>query len=177
MKYLNEDQLERFQKSVKKKGNLRDILIFELMIYFGLRVSEALNITISHIDFQNHEIVIKGLKDGTKKTYSNVSEKLLRKLKKYISEYDIENHLFSISRVCVYKIFKRYLRSAKLPDHFSPHSLRHSCAFYMVQHGFSPYEIKNWLRHKSILSTQIYFETIQFENQGVQMSKMFDYSL
>ena len=69
MKYLNENQLERFQKVVKKKGNLRDILIFELMIYFGLRVSEALNITTSHIDFENKEIVIKGLKDGTKKTY------------------------------------------------------------------------------------------------------------
>lgn len=173
MKYLNESQWEKFQRVLKKSGNLRDSLLFELTIYFGLRVSELLNLRVSHIDFQNREITIQGLKDGTKRTYASVNEKLMRKLAKYIKEYEIENQLFVITRQCVYKRFKRYLRKAKLPNHFSPHSLRHSCVLLMIRNGSSPYEVRNWLRHKSILSTQKYFETIQFENQGAQMSKMF----
>lgn len=173
MKYLNESQLERFNKTLKRSGNLRDILIFELTIYFGLRVSELLNLRVSHIDFTNQQLTIQGSKGGYKRTYANVSEKLLKKVAKYIKEFEIEDQLFMISRQSIYKLFKKYLRSAKIDGRFSPHSLRHSTAFLMIRNGASPYEVRNWLRHKSIMSTQVYFENIAFENLGGKVSKMF----
>lgn len=172
IKYLNEVQLEKFNKTLKRSGHLRDILLFELVLKFGLRVSEALQIRIDDVNFESQEIVIRALKRGYRKTY-HIDAKLLKKISKYISEYDIDDQLFSISRVCVYKNFKRHLRRAKLPNSFTVHSLRHTTAFYMVRKGFSPYEVKSFLRHKSILSTQVYFEGIAFENLSGKVGKMF----
>ena len=172
MKYLNHEQLSSFLTALKRGKNLRDQVIFELMLYLGLRVSELLNIHSDDINFESREIVIQGLKGGRRRTYTQVNEKLMRKLKKYVRSVS-DDRLFDISRQGVYKAFRRYVRSAQLSSHFSPHSLRHTTAMLMVKKGQSPFEIMGWLRHRSILSAQVYFENVRFERQSSEMSTLF----
>ena len=51
------------------------------------------------------------------------------------------------------KAFKRILKAAGLPRHFSPHSLRHTFASLLLQHGESPAYVQRQLGHASIQLT------------------------
>jgi integrase len=51
------------------------------------------------------------------------------------------------------KAFKRVLKDAALPGHFSPHCLRHSYASLLLQAGESPAYVQRQLGHASIQLT------------------------
>jgi len=53
----------------------------------------------------------------------------------------------------VRKVFARVLAKAKLPGHFSPHSLRHSFASILLSEGVSPAYVQRQLGHASIKLT------------------------
>ena len=53
----------------------------------------------------------------------------------------------------VAKTFKRVLKAAELPLHFSPHCLRHSFASLLLQQGESPAYVQRQLGHASIQLT------------------------
>ena len=51
------------------------------------------------------------------------------------------------------RVFRRVLKRAKLPEHFSPHSLRHTFASLLLQQGESPVYVQRQLGHSSIKLT------------------------
>ena len=51
------------------------------------------------------------------------------------------------------KAFSKVLKAAALPGHLSPHSLRHSFASQLLQHGESPAYVQRQLGHASIKLT------------------------
>ena len=53
-------------------------------------------------------------------------------------------------------MFVRLLKRAKLPNHFTPHSLRHTFASYMAMSGASLREIAELLGHSTIHMTMLY---------------------
>jgi integrase len=53
----------------------------------------------------------------------------------------------------VRRVFVRLLKRAKLPLHFSPHSLRHTFASLLLQQGESPVYVQRQLGHASIRLT------------------------
>jgi hypothetical protein len=53
----------------------------------------------------------------------------------------------------VRRVFVRLLKRAKLPLHFSPHSLRHTFASLLLQQGESPVYVQRQLGHASIKLT------------------------
>ncbi len=82
MKYLNQDQLSSFFKTVRQSNSLRDEVAFSLMLFLGLRVGELVKIRIEDINFQSKQIEIRGLKNGRTRTYS-LDARLWRKLLKF----------------------------------------------------------------------------------------------
>jgi integrase len=58
-----------------------------------------------------------------------------------------------LDRHNVDKAFKRALKAATLPAHFSPHALRHSFASLLLQQGESPTYVQRQLGHASIQLT------------------------
>jgi len=50
-------------------------------------------------------------------------------------------------------VFVRLLKRAKLPNHFTPHSLRHTFASQLLQQGESPAYVQRQLGHASIKLT------------------------
>src|SRR5262249_61380176 len=49
--------------------------------------------------------------------------------------------------------FKRVLRAAHLPEHFTPHSLRHSYASILISDGVSPAYVQRQLGHATYTLT------------------------
>lgn len=67
------------------------------------------------------------------------------------------------------RIIKEHLNKVTSPgQRISAHSLRHTTAFTALQHGTGIMEVKNMLRHKSINTTQIYADHLQFANRQLE---------
>jgi integrase/recombinase XerD len=60
-KYLTQDELKRFFAAIDSP---RDRALFGLIYHYGLRVSEALMLTVDDVNFRNHRITIRRLKNG-----------------------------------------------------------------------------------------------------------------
>ena len=67
--------------------------------------------------------------------------------------------------------FKRVLKVAGLPLHFSPHSLRHSFASLLLQQGESPVYVQRQLGHASItLTVDLYGRWLPMGNKAARGS-------
>jgi len=172
-KYLNESQLKAFRQALKKGKNLRDEVMMELTLYLGLRVSELVAIRLSDIEEESRQITIQGKKGGRRRSYPEIEEGLWTKLTRYIKRAKIEDALFPITDQSAKNVFKKYAKLAGLSSDYSIHSLRHTIAMMKAKRGDSPIKIMLWLRHRSISSTQQYFEQTIFENEAEQMNELF----
>ncbi len=187
MKYLDEDQLSRFFQMVDKGKDRRDMFLFRLVLFAGLRVSEAAQIRLEDLNLDSYEISIQGLKNGRRKTY-NMSGHLFFKLEHYLKlrsrpRYAKRGNPFlfpsqryhdePVSAQMIKNRFKKYAEIAGLNGDFSVHSLRHSCGIIHARNGESPIVIMLWLRHRNINSTQIYFEQLRDEELNSRAKQSF----
>ncbi len=60
-KYLTQDELKGFFAVIDSP---RDRALFGLIYHYGLRVGEALMLTVDDVNFKNHQITIRRLKNG-----------------------------------------------------------------------------------------------------------------
>jgi len=172
-KYLNESQLKVFRQALRKGKSLRDEVMMGLCLYLGLRVSELVDIQMSDIEPDARQITVQGKKGGRKRSYAEIEEGLWTKLMRYIKRAKIKDALFPITDQSAKNIFKKYAKLAGLSNDFSIHSLRHTIAMMKAKRGDSPIKIMLWLRHRTITSTQQYFEQAIFENEAEQMNELF----
>jgi len=184
LKYLNQQELERFFRAVDKERNRRDEFLFRLILFLGLRVSEACQIKMKDMNFESYQIAIHAVKNGRSRVY-DINGRLWRRLKRWLRERKDFNgknpYLFPstqlydapLSEQTVKMSFKRYAKQAGLNSDFSIHSLRHSCGIAMARAGESPISIMLWLRHKSIQSTQVYFEQLVDEEMNTRAKQHF----
>jgi len=169
IKYLNDDQLERFMKEVRESR--RDDFLFSLMLYVGARVAEISNLKLEDFNGESNQVVIRGVKSGNTRVYT-LPGKLWKKYERWLKERakikdsDKNPYLFvtshgyydsPISRDGVQWLFKDHAKKAGL-EGFSAHSLRHTTAIQRVRAGHSAVRIQKWLRQKQLTSTLKYFD-------------------
>ncbi len=144
----------------------RNKAMLELLYGTGLRISELINLTLHNVDFTNCVIRVNG--KGSKERIIPLGEYSMKALQDYLPEreklekkvrYDqlfLNNHGKPITRQGFFKILKKLLLEKGLNPNVSPHTLRHSFATHLLNHGADLRSIQEMLGHSDIATTKIY---------------------
>ena len=144
----------------------RDKAMLELMYATGLRVSELLNLTLNDIDFEN--CIVRCMGKGKKERIIPIGEYVLDSMKKYLEKRPklylmkrddhlfLNNHGKGLSRSSFFKMIKHRLKLCNINIDISPHTLRHSFATHMIEHGSDLRVVQELLGHSDISTTRIY---------------------
>ncbi len=145
----------------------RNKAMLELLYATGIRVSELVNLTRNDIDLEN--ALLRTIGKGSKERIVPIGEYAIRYLSIYLLEYrsqllkrDYNDYLFlnnhgkKLTRQGFFKIMKERAKEAGIKKELSPHTLRHSFATHLLNHGADLRSIQELLGHSDISTTQIY---------------------
>lgn len=151
---------------VNDKYTARNKAMLELMYSSGLRISELINLRISNISVS--EALVRIFGKGSKERIVPIGDCALNALNTYIFNYrqkllkQNSDYLFlsvrgtKMSRQAFFKIIKQIAIEKNIKTDISPHTLRHSFATHMLNHGADLRIIQELLGHSDISTTQIY---------------------
>lgn len=183
-KYLNLEQAKQIQTIFNRQNSkfyLRNNTIISLFLSTGMRVGELISINVLDVNFKDNSILIIGKGNVERKVYFN--ELCKKRLKQYlkfrnkiIKEKNIkENALFinkNGNRLGIRGVEDICRKAYKLigieEDGYSVHTLRHTAATIMYKHTNSDILlVKQFLGHKSLLSTEIYTHIVNEEIRDI----------
>ena len=153
--------------------NIKHKAILMVAYSAGLRVSEIVNLKIADIDSGRMQIRISSAK-GNKDRYTLLSDKTLGVLRTYFKAYKPKEWLFEgaarqqYSVRSVQKILKVSARAAGIQKAISIHTLRHSFATHLLEHGTDIRYIQGLLGHGNVKTTEIY---THISNQAMSQIK------
>lgn len=165
-KFLNQAEIEMLlsQPDVSTELGLRDRAILELMYASGLRVSEAVSLTMNDVDLDLGILTTTG--KGSKTRRVPVGSSAVEWLRSYLAtrrkkeNIEVQNLFVTplgrpINRQIVYLFIRDYAEKCGLQG-VSPHTLRHSFATHMIQNRADIRSVQQMLGHSDISTTQIY---------------------
>lgn len=144
----------------------RNKAMLELLYGTGMRVSELCSLTLHDIDLEN--CVVRCIGKGNKERIIPIGEYALEALKNYLNwrssmckgfQTDalfLNNHGRPITRVGFFKNLKAILEKQGIQKNVSPHTLRHSFATHLLEHGADLRSIQELLGHSDLSTTRIY---------------------
>ncbi|MDE3124850.1 MAG: tyrosine recombinase, partial [Bacteroidota bacterium] len=149
------------QIDVSTAEGTRNKAIIETMYSCGLRVSEVINLNISHVYFDVEFIRIIG--KGNKERLVPIGAPALKYIQLYLStirkhipiQKGYEDILFlnrrgkGLSRVMIFYIIKELVEKAGIQKNISPHTFRHSFATHLIEGGADLRAIQDMLGHES----------------------------
>lgn len=182
IKYLSQKELKKFFDIIEKtKDNnklyLRDLLIFNLMYYLALRVSEVGNLLFDDYNSLNNTIYIRRLKGSNNNTLK-LDEKRLKILKKYIRDYNINTwyllktkNWWKLNRFAINSILKKYEKLSWIQ--LNTHIFKHSIWVHLWESWIDIKDLQYYLWHKDIKNTLIYFKytTKQLDDMYKKLEK------
>ncbi len=150
---------EEVLKLIDSTSNAKSKLIIQLLYSSGLRVSEVVKIRKQDIDFNENSGWVRSGK-GKKDRMFILSEKLSKKLKKYVEKHPENEYLFSRKKPLttrnIQKIVQLTTKKAGIDKSVHPHTLRHSFATHLLDSGVDLRKIQILLGHSSIATTTLY---------------------
>ncbi len=168
-KFMSEDQITKLLGTPKDGDVLgaRDKSMLECMYSTGIRVSELVGLNMEDIDFAGSTIRVRG--KGKKERMSPIGQTAIVALQKYLAMRGgvvkdalpagplfVNKHGQRLSTRSVRRKLDKYLIEAGLDPDISPHTLRHSFATHMLNHGADLRSVQELLGHQSLSTTQIY---------------------
>ncbi|OYW13995.1 MAG: hypothetical protein B7X02_01010 [Rhodospirillales bacterium 12-54-5] len=145
---------------------LRDHAVALLLYGCGLRISEALGLTVGDIDAAQGSLRIVG--KGNKTRIIPLLSIVRRAIDAYLAESPWHGNAYGNAPVFVGErgkklqaaVFARMLiamrRQMGLPESLTPHALRHAFATHLLSNGAELREIQELLGHASLSTTQRY---------------------
>ena len=166
---LNIKEIEMMINATKGRTwqSTRDLAILELFYASGLRVSELADLKLHSVNLELGYVRCIG--KGNKERIVPVGKRATEALAKYCAKVrsklvknDAEQSLFvsrlgkRISRQSLWKLIKSYAKKANIKKVIKPHTLRHSFATHLLEHGADLRSVQEMLGHADISTTQIY---------------------
>lgn len=170
--FIKETEMDQLNESVdfgSGFNGVRDKLILVMFYTTGIRLAELINLKISDVDLSNRTIKVLGKRSKERivpitATLATLIMQFLPLRNATIIESHQENnsHLFTteggkqIYAKLVYRIVTKYLTYVSTNPKKNPHTLRHSFATSMLNHGADLNALKEILGHSNLAATQIY---------------------
>ncbi len=160
-KVLGEEELQRLFNAI---GNRKHKAILFTAYSAGLRVSEVVQLKLSHVDSDRMQLFIERAK-GKKDRVVNLSPVLLDVLRGYVKAYRPRPQVYLFegllpgqpySDTSAQRVFQQARHQAGIKKEVSFHSLRHSFATHMLEKGVDIRYIKDILGHFNIKTTERY---------------------
>ena len=166
--------LEEVQRLIESGANFKHQVFMALLYGSGLRLSEALNLSVSDIDGERLQIrVIKG--KGAKDRYVEIPACLLDLLRSYYRVYRPHKYLFNgrkKGQCWSSGAAQRSIRNARLAAGIqrtaSPHVLRHCFATHHLESGTNLVYLKKQLGHKHLKTTAKYIHLCKSYHRQVR---------
>jgi site-specific recombinase XerD len=169
--YMDEDSVSHMLHSIdpESRDGIRHLAILSLLYDSGCRVQELIELKVQDVQFEKGQrIYVHGKGDKYREIpITSGTEKIL---KKYLKSFphNRDEILFTnqkgepLTRQGVRYILQKYAAKSKdsNPEDFGgvahPHLLRHSKATHLVNAGVNIYNVRDFLGHSSVTTTQVY---------------------
>ena len=126
----------------------------------GCRISEALSLSISSIDFESKNVTIMSLKKRGRIIFRSIPLPLwvLREFRKWISTGTLgHDQLWPWSRMTAYRRVREVMEAADISGRYAtPRGLRHGFGVRAIQSKIPLTLVQRWLGHADIKTTAIY---------------------
>jgi integrase/recombinase XerC len=146
---------------------IRDRAILEMLYSAGLRVSELTGLNWEDIDLDNGLATIRG--KGKRERLAMIGPPARAALGRWQLARDslparasaqaavyLNKNGTRLTTRSVGRLLEKYLAQAGLDQRSSPHTLRHSFATHLLDHGADVRGVQELLGHRSLATTQIY---------------------
>ena len=169
-KTLSREEVEEILLSFRGEDDdlmVRDYALFELIYSSGMRISEAIGLTLSSYSREKSFIRVVGKRNKERIVFighiannvlsyyiDNIRPKLASRAQKHSEALFLGRTGKALTRQAVHKRFHEHVTALGLDA--TVHSLRHSFATHMIENGADIRSLKEMLGHSDIKTTQIY---------------------
>jgi integrase/recombinase XerD len=163
---------------VKQFLGMRDRAMLELLYACGLRVTELVNLQVSQLNLRQGVLRVVG--KGNKERLVPLGEEAAEWMERYVEEarpallrgrmsdaFFVTQRGTAMTRQAFWYLIKRYAQHAGIVTGLSPHSLRHSFATHLLNHGADLRALQMLLGHSNLSTTQIYTHVARERLKGV----------
>lgn len=175
--YLTEAEIKRLLDAARKgRYGVRDYAMLLLAYRHGLRVSELIGLRLSDADLETGRLFVRRCK-GSLSTHHPLDGDELRAIRAHLRERSTHTsaglkYLFisergALTRQAINYLIRESAKRAKLSGRVSPHTLRHSCGYYLANKGYDTRLIQDYLGHKNIAHTVKYTRTAAARFEGL----------
>ncbi len=170
--FLDEKKMDILFDNMHNNGEVyeevRDFLILDFFYRTGVRLSELIELKISHVNLHNLTVTVTGKRNKVRQIpitigFKQAIEKFLKLRAEFLSALAIDCHYFFTDNngnkmypVFVYRIVKANIKMVSTGKKKSPHILRHTFATAMLNKGADINAIKELLGHSNLSATQVY---------------------
>ena len=160
---LNFPNQEEYKKTIY---TTRDLLIIELLYDTGCRVEELVTIKLKNINELEKNIKVLG--KGAKERIVFYGEYTIDTLHEYLKDREIildgksSEYLFvskesgKLTTRRISQILDNIMKLVAIKNNVTPHTLRHTFATHLLNHGADLRSVQELLGHSSLSTTQIY---------------------
>ncbi len=168
--FLSHDEIDTLLQApaTDTGAGRRDRAILETIYSAGLRVSELVGINDGDLDFENGIVRVRG--KGRRERMSPLGSYACKAVQGWLVQRRLAvgvpdgpsapvfTNKFGrrITTRSVARMLEKYLQLTGLDQRTSPHTLRHSFATHLLDHGADIRSVQELLGHKSLATTQIY---------------------
>jgi len=176
--YLTEAEMKRFLDAARSgRHGVRDYALLLMAYRHGMRVSELIDVRLSDVDLVTARLFVRR-KKGSLSTHQPIEGDELRAIKAWLRQRSLNNSsncspfLFLSERGPMTRQAVSYLvgqtgRRADLSSRVHPHTLRHSCGYYLANRGYDTRLIQDYLGHRNIAHTVRYTRTAATRFEGL----------